>query len=139
MSKPIPKGTPTEGDMTVMLDSRFLNAIVLQGALEKRGSDHLTVEIDRVEHHEKLKYENGQSNDNVYLLYFKGSDKPLKLSATNKKRIMALYGGQWKNWSQKKINLCLEMDRRPDLGGKMGNCVRIQMINPETGKGAVSW
>ena len=139
MNKPIPKGTPVEGDMTIMLDSRFLNAIVLQGALEKRGTDHLTVEIDRVEHHDKLKYENGQSNDDVYLLYFKGSDKPLKLSKTNTKRIIALHGVQWRNWQGKKINLCLEMDKRPDLGGKKGNCVRIQMIDPETGKGAVSW
>tara|TARA_B110000503_G_scaffold30729_1_gene49651 strand:+ start:141 stop:560 length:420 start_codon:yes stop_codon:yes gene_type:complete len=139
MSKPIPKGTLTDGDMTTMLDSRFLNAIVLQGALEKRGGDVLTVEIDRVEHHDQIKYENGQSNDNVYLLYFKGSDKPLKLSKTNVKRIIGLHGVSGKNWHGKKINLCLELDKRPDLGGKKGLCVRISPINPETGKGAVTW
>ena len=125
--------------MTVMLDSRFLNAIVLQGALEKKGTDMLTVEIDRVEYHDKIVYENGQSNDKVYLLYFKASDKPLKLSKTNTKRIIGLYGVSGKNWHGKKINLCLEMDKRPDLGGKKGLCVRISPINPETGTGAVSW
>ena len=38
MSNPIPKGTPCEGDMTQALDSRFLNAITLQGSIEKRGA-----------------------------------------------------------------------------------------------------
>ncbi len=49
MSKPIPPGEPVTGDMTRALDSRFLNAIVLQGALDKKGADFLAVEIDRIE------------------------------------------------------------------------------------------
>ena len=133
MSKPIPKGDPVEGDMTAALDSRFLNAIVLQGALDKSGKTDLTVTIDRIEHHDVLKYENGQTNSDVYLCYFKGSDKPLKLAKTNIKRIIGIHGTIGKGWHGKKITLHTELDRRPDLGGK-GPCVRVKNVDPETGK-----
>lgn len=133
MTNPIPKGKPVEGDMTAALDSRFLNAIVLQGALDKSGKDHLTVEIDRVEHHDVLKYENGQEDPDTYLLYFKGSDKPLKLAKTNIKRIISLYGTVGKGWHGKKIALCNEIAYRPDLRAK-GPCVRVKLIDPATGR-----
>ena len=134
MSKPIPKGTPCEGDMTAALDSRFLNSIVLQGALEKTEGDTLTVTIDRVEYHETLKYENGTTDKDVHLLYFKGSDKPLTLNKTNIKRIINIHGTIGKGWHGKKICLGLELDRRPDLGGVKGLCVRVKNIDPTTGK-----
>ena len=51
-----------DGDMTNALDSRFLNSIVLRGALAKAEKDHLIVTVDRVEFHKILKYENGQTN-----------------------------------------------------------------------------
>lgn len=125
MSKPIPTGTEITGDMTTALDSRFLNAIVLQGALEKTGKPLLPVKIDRVEFHEALKYENGQIDKNAYLLYFVKSDKPLKLNNTNIKRIIMQHGTLGEGWHGKPISLCLEDDRRPDLGGKKGPCVRV--------------
>ena len=126
MSKPIPQGRPVEGDMTQALDSRFLNATVLQGALEAKGTDSLEVTIDRVEFHEVLTYENGSKDKDCYLLYFKGSDKPLKLAKTNIKRIIAQVGAMGNKWHGHKISLCLENDRRPDLGGKQGPCVRVK-------------
>lgn len=126
MSKPIPQGRPVEGDMTQALDSRFLNATVLQGALEAKGTDSLEVTIDRVEFHEVLTYENGSKDKDCYLLYFKGSDKPLKLAKTNIKRIIAQVGAMVTKWHGHKISLCLENDRRPDLGGKQGPCVRVK-------------
>lgn len=126
MSKPIPQGRPVEGDMTQALDSRFLNATVLQGALEAKGADCLDVTIDRVEWHDVLTYENGSKDKDCYLLYFKGSDKPLKLAKTNIKRIITQCGAIGSNWHGKKIGLCLENDRRPDLGGKQGPCVRVK-------------
>ena len=91
-SKPIPEGQPVEGDMTAALDSRFLNSLVLQGAMEKSGKDFVPVVVDRVEFHETLVYENKQKDQDVYLLYFKGSDKPLKLNATNTKAIIMQHG-----------------------------------------------
>lgn len=139
MSEPIPKGSPVEGDMTAALDSRFVNAIVIQGAMEKSGKDHVPVVIDRVEFHDTLKYENGQTDKDVYLLHFKGSDKPLKLAKTNIKRLIGLLGTIGKAWHGKKVWLGLEKDRRPDLGGKLGDCVRVLNINPDTGRSPEAW
>jgi hypothetical protein len=133
MSKPIPEGQPVEGDMSAALDSRFLNYIVLQGALDKTGKKYLPVTIDRVEFHDVLTYENGTKDKDAYLLYFVKSDKPLKLNKTNIKRIIGLHGTIGKSWHGKKIALGLEIDRRPDIGGK-GPCVRVLNIDPDTGK-----
>jgi hypothetical protein len=123
----IPKGTPVTGDMTKALDSRFLNAIVLEGALAKLGKPELPVTIDRIEHHDLLKYENGSTDKDVYLMYFANSDKPLKLAKVNIKRILNMHGTIGEGWHGKKISLCLENDRRPDLGGKKGPCVRVKV------------
>ena len=139
MSKPIPKGELCEGDMTAALDSRFLNAIVLQGALEKSKQQHLTVTIDRVEYHKSLKYETGSTDKDAYLLYFAKSDKPLKLSKGNIKRIIGLHGSIGAGWHGKQVCLHLENDRRPDLGGKQGPCVRVKQIDPSTGKAPDAW
>ena len=128
MSKPIPKGTTVEGDMTAALDSRFLNSIVLQGALDKRGSDTLDVIIDRIEQHDLLKYENGQTAKNAHLIYFKGSDKPLKLGATNTKRLIMMLGTIGKGWHGQKVQLCIEQQFRPDLKG-IGPCVRVKVTH----------
>ena len=138
MSNQIPKGTDVDGDMTNALDSRFLNSIVLRGALAKAGKDHLMVTIDRVEFHKLLQYENGQKDPDVYLLYFVGSDKPLKLAKTNIKRIINIHGTLGKGWHGQKIALHIEQDRRPDLGGK-GPCVRVKNIDPATGLAPAAW
>ena len=133
MTKPIPAGTAVDGDMTVALDSRFLNAIVLQGALEKTGKTTLPVTIDRIEHHDVFKYENGQTDKDVHFLYFQKSDKPLKLAKKNIKRIIMQHGTIGKGWHGKAINLCLEDDTRPDLGGVKGPCVRVHpQVKPRT-------
>ena len=124
--KEIPKGQLVEGDMTKALDSRFINAIVLKGILESKEIKSLPVTIDRVEHHEVLKYENGSKDTDAYLLYFKASDKPLKLCKTNIKRIIEQHGSIGSGWHGKKIELVIEQCRRPDLGGKLGACVRVK-------------
>jgi len=129
MSKPIPKGSEVEGDMTASLDPRFLNSLVLQAALEKSKKDSLEVTIDRIEHHDILKYENGQTDDDAYLLYFKGSDKPLKLNVTNSKAIMAIHGTMGAEWKGKTILLHLQTAYRPDLKAK-GPCVRVKAQAP---------
>ena len=138
MSKPIPKGTLVEGDMVATLDMRFLNALVLQGALESTGKDYLVVTMDRIERHDSLKYENGKTDSNVSLLYFKGSDKPLKLNTTNLRAIVTQHGTIGSGWSGKQICLGLKTEYRPDLGGR-GPCVRVLNINPDTGKAPEAW
>jgi hypothetical protein len=137
-SKPIPEGQPVEGDMTAALDSRFLNSLVLQGAMEKSGKDFVPVVVDRVEFHETLVYENKQKDQDVYLLYFKGSDKPLKLNATNTKAIIMQHGTIGKGWHGKKLALGIDMAYRPDIQAK-GPCVRVKHIDPDTGKSPAAW
>ena len=126
MSKPIPQGKQITGDMLEGMDNRFLNSLLLKTALDKVGSDTLEVTIDRVEHHDVLQYQNGQKAENAKLLYFVGSERPLKLNTTNIKRIASQHGGyDADGWHGKKIRLCIEQTRRPDLGGKQGPCVRV--------------
>ena len=131
--KQIPKGELVEGDVTASLDMRFLNALVLQGALEKSGNSHITVTIDRIEHLDVLEYENGVKDANANLLYFVKSERPLKLNATNTKAIVRLHGTIGANWHGKKICLGLKTEYRPDLRGQ-GPCVRVLHIDPETGR-----
>lgn len=125
MSNPIPKGEPISGNVAKHLDSRFLNSTLLAGILGERKEDTLPVVIDRAEHLEKLRYENGQVDTDVVLLYFAKSDKPLKLCKENMKRLIRQLGPMGEDWCGKKINLCIEQCRRPDLGGEQGDCVRV--------------
>jgi hypothetical protein len=133
MSEPIPKGQLVEGDVIATLDMRFLNALVLQGALENTGKEYLPVTIDRVERHDELKYENGVKDHNAVLLYFKGSKRPLKLNTTNLRAIASQHGTIGKNWHGKKIALGLKQEYRPDLRAK-GPCVRVLFCDPDTGR-----
>jgi len=135
---PIPKGKEITGDISHALDSRFLNSIVLMAAIEKAGTKHITVEIDRVEYHAELKYENGKIDKDAYLIHFKGSKKPLKLNNNNLKRVINLHGTVADKWHGKKVCLGLEIDRRPDTGQK-GPCVRVLTLDPETGKSPEAW
>jgi len=133
-NKPIPEGKLVDGDVTAALDTRFLNSMVLQGALDKRGTETLDVVIDRIEHHDVLKYENGQKGEDIYLLYFKGSDKPLKLAKINTKRLILMLGTIGAGWVGQKIQLCIESQFRPDLKA-VGPCVRVKVIQtPEQAK-----
>lgn len=134
MSKPIPKGTPVEGDVTEGRDNRFLNALVLQSALEKSGKGFLPVTIDRIEHHDVLRYETGQTDQNADLVYFRKSDKPLKLNTTNRNMIVRLHGPLGKGWHGKKVALGLGTARNPGLGGALAHCVRVLYLDPDTGK-----
>lgn len=138
MSKPIPKGELVEGDVVATLDMRFLNALVLKGALENKDKEYLVVTIDRIERHDVLEYENGVKDHNATLLYFKGSDRPLRLNATNLRTIAAQHGTIGKNWHGQKICLGLKTEYRPDLRAK-GPCVRVLNINPDTGKAPEAW
>jgi len=126
MSSPIPKGTPVTGNVAKHLDSRFLNSLLLGGILAENGSQTLEVTIDRVEHLDSITYETGTTESNVLLLYFAKSERPLKLCKTNILRIASHHGPVGDGWKGKKIELCIEQCRRPDLGGKFGDCVRVK-------------
>lgn len=115
--KPLPKGEIITDSITKHMDRRFLSSLDLVGA----GDVKLT--IDRVEHHDTIKYANGSKAENVNLLYFAGTDKPLALNATNIKAIVSITGtnkaGEWKG---KIITLAV---KKVDAFGKMTDAVRV--------------
>jgi len=84
--KPIPKGKTITGSITKFCDKRFLSSIDLIG----QGNVFLV--IDRIEKHDRLEYQNGTSAEDVLLLYFKGSNKPLALNITNIKSLIKFTG-----------------------------------------------
>jgi len=99
-SKPIEKGEEVLGSVTKFMDRRFLSSLDLMGAGDVK------LEINRVEHLDKVKYANGNTSENVLLMYFTGTDKPLALNATNIKAIIAILGtNQVKDWKGKSITL----------------------------------
>ena len=99
----IPKGTEITDSIAKHMDRRFLSSMDLMGL----GDVELT--IDRVEMISELKYLNGNKDSNVLLMYFKGTDKPLKLCKTNVKSIiLTLKTANVSEWKGKKIKLCVK-------------------------------
>ena len=115
--KPVPKGEEITDSITKHLDKRFLSSIDLIGAGE------VALTIDRVEHHKKIEYANGSSDENVNLLYFKETDKPLSLNVTNTKSIIYKLGTtKVSEWKGKKITLAA---KKVKAFGKMQDAVRV--------------
>ena len=115
--KAIPKGKEITGAITKHMDRRFLSSLDLIGM----GVVELTV--DRVEKVDKLEYLNGNSNDNVILLYFVETDKPLALCATNVKAIIrVMQTSKASDWKGKKIKLQAE---KVKAFGKTVDAVRV--------------
>ena len=98
--KPIPQGQLIEDAITKHLDRNYLSSLDLAG----HGKVEMT--IDRIEKHAKLLYNNGNSEDNAILCYFKETPKPLKLCKTNIAMIIQLVGTNIvKEWAGKKIKM----------------------------------
>ena len=117
MSKEIPKGTEITGSITKEMDRRFLSSIDLAG----HGTVGMT--IDRLEKVKELKYLNGQQKENVILLYFKETTRPLEMNATNIKSLIMVTGTNKANdWLGKKIGLYA---MEGTFFGKPGLAVRI--------------
>jgi hypothetical protein len=115
--KPISKGEVVTGSITKMMDRRFLSSLDLIGAGE------VELVIDRVEHHKTMEYANGSKDENVNLLYFQGTDKPLALNVTNTKAIIYLLGTtKVKEWTGKTIKLAAQ---KVKAFGKTQDAVRV--------------
>lgn len=133
MSNPIPKGELVEGDVVALMDPRFINALVIQSALEKSGKKYVAMTMDRIEKHDSLTYENGRTEQNAILLYFQKTKKPLKLNTTNLQTIARMHGTIGKGWHGKKVAVGIKTEYRPDIKAH-GPCVRILNIDPVTGR-----
>lgn len=98
--KAIPAGEVITDSITKHIDKRFLSSVDIIGL----GVVELV--IDRVEKHKVLQYQNGNKDENAILIYFKGSEKPLKLCKTNITLIIqALKTAKVSDWTGKKIKL----------------------------------
>ena len=116
-SKPIDKGEEVLGSITKHMDRRFLSSLDLMGAGDVK------LDIDRVEHLDKVTYANGNTSENVLLMYFVGTDKPLALNSTNIKAIIAILGtNQVKQWKGKSIVLAV---KTVQAFGKQQPAVRV--------------
>jgi len=119
--KPIPKGEIVTDSIARKMDRRYLSSLDLVGS----GQVELT--IDRVEFHEELTFNNGQKKEKVYLMYFKGTDKPLDLNVTNISSIAYIHNSNKpSDWAGKKVKLEVKRVQKP--GGKRGektNGVRV--------------
>jgi hypothetical protein len=117
MSKPIPAGEVITGSITKHMDRRFISSVDLVGL----GEVELT--IDRVEKHAKLDYLNGNSDENAILVFFVGTDKPLKLCTTNIKDIILVLGtSNVSDWHGRKVKFCV---KKVKSFGKMQDAVRV--------------
>ena len=115
--KPIKKGEVVTGSICKAMDRRFLSSLDLIGM----GEVELT--IDRVEHHDKIEYANESSAENVNLIYFKGTDKPLALNVTNIKAIVYLLkSSKVSDWEGKKIKV---VAKEVKAFGKIQSAVRV--------------
>lgn len=116
-SKAIPKGTVIKDSITKHMDRRFISSIDLIG----NGDVKMT--IDRVEHLDGIEYANGNKDTNVNLLYFKETEKPLALNATNIKAIVSIMGSnKVADWEGKKIVLAV---RKVQAFGSQKDAVRV--------------
>ena len=86
MGSEIPKGDEITGSIAKELDARFLNRRFFMG----QGTIPLT--INRIEKVDKLKYETGDTDENVILAYFEETPLPLKLCNTNIDSIIMITG-----------------------------------------------
>ena len=117
--KKIPKGEEITGNIVKHLDKRFLSS------LDLIGQGTVTLTIDRVEKLEKIVYGNGNTDENVLLMYFKETNKPLKLCKANIKTIIFITNSSSANaWKGKKIKLAVE---KVQAFGKTRPAVRVQL------------
>jgi hypothetical protein len=115
--KPVPKGEEITDNICKHMDRRFLSSLDLIGAGE------VALTIDRVEHHNQIKYANGSNDSNVNLLYFSETEKPLALNTTNIKAIVAIIGSnKVSEWKGNKVKLTV---KKVEAFGKMQDAVRI--------------
>lgn len=87
------------------------------------------VTIKSVEAPNTIKSADGRLIDKP-VVYFEGAKKGLILNKTNAKRIILFYAPKaetFEQWAGTKITLHNEDDRRPDMGGKKGPCVRVKI------------
>ena len=106
----VPKGKEITGAITKHLDQSYMSALDLIGS-----ESGIVVTIDRVEKHDLLRFNNGNTEANALLLYVEESERPLLLKPCHIKGDKKIKGTSGiiqetgtaivKNWKGKKITL----------------------------------
>ena len=105
MTEPIPKGEEIEGSYRKYTDSRFACSLDLIDLPNRQ----CIVEIERVEHHPKLVYENKKSVKQAFVMYFKKAKKPLVACNTAMSQIATiLKTSDVKEWKGRKVIMFAE-------------------------------
>jgi len=95
--KEIPKGKEITDCITKHMDRRFLNS------LDFVGNGTIPLTIDRIELVDMIKYDNGNTEANAKLCYFKETVKPLVLKSVHIRAIVmatkSSVASEWKGWT----------------------------------------
>lgn len=95
------------------------------------------VTIERTVVARKVKFQQGREVAVVLALKFAGKDRVLRVNATIRRVLVALYGADTSGWWGKPVLLYVEQDvRRPD--GSTGPAVRIRAKRPDAPKPAAT-
>ena len=87
----------------------------------------VAVEIEQVYRHRDAVFDDGRK-ETVYALKFKDRQKQLILNATNRKRLVEMFGStQVKTWIGKKIGLYVDPDVRKPGGARGETCCGIRI------------
>lgn len=113
------RGQVYEGPASEMKDSDWLSVEDMQAS----GREHIDMTIERVLEHQNVEFEMGRKKARCFSIAFKGAGKQLLINATNRKRLVRMFGGNTKDWLGKRVRLHLEEDKLPK-GGR-GPCTRI--------------
>lgn len=112
------KGEVFEGRTSEMKDSPWL------ASEDLLGLGDVPVTIEKCLRHRNVEFDKGRKEDVVYSLVLQGKKKQLVLNSVNRKTLVAKYGTDVRDWSDKKIHLYVDQNVR--FAGKTVNGIRIK-------------
>ena len=116
-------GQEFDGTAAEMRDSPWLSAEDLVPAPGKQA----TVTIERVMKYRNVQFDKGRSKPEAYALKFAGKQRELVLNATNRKKLVELFGPKVDDWKRQKVSLYVSSTT---LAGKTVPCIRIREPAP---------
>jgi hypothetical protein len=109
-----------EGRSALMRTSPWLAAENLDGLPDQ------TCEIEDVLLYKNVSMQDGRKKPQVFALKFKNKDMQLVLNATNRKRLVMLFGTITKEWRGKSVKLYVDDNVKNPSGGAPTKGIRIR-------------
>lgn len=113
-----PKGEVFEGRSSEMKESPWLASEDILDAGD------VQVKIVACHRFKDVEFDKGRKESTVYAIEFKGKQKKLVLNSTNRKTLVAKFGPNVKDWSDKDV--VLFVDKRVRFAGKTVCGIRIK-------------